>query len=75
MNTMTYNGYEARIEYDETSDLLVGRLVGIDDMISFHAESVKELHSALKEAVEDYLDTCARIGKAPERPRAEPIQV
>lgn len=67
-STMTHKGQTARIEFDDRDNILVGRLVGITDVVSFHAESVAELRAAFEEAVDDYLETCARIGKAPQQP-------
>ena len=67
-STMTHKGQTARIEFDDRGNILVGRLVGITDVVSFHAESVAELRAAFEEAVDDYLETCARIGKAPQQP-------
>ena len=67
-STMTHKGQTARIEFDDRDNILVGRLVGITDVVSFHAESVAELRAAFEEAVDVYLETCARIGKAPQQP-------
>lgn len=67
MNTMTHKGFHARIEFDAEDALFVGHLAGINDIVGFHAETVQDLRTAFEEAVEDYLATCARIGKAPER--------
>ena len=67
-STMTHKGQTARIEFDDRDNILVGRLVGITDVVSFHAESVAELRAAFEEAVDDYLETCAQIGKAPQQP-------
>lgn len=68
MNTMSHKGYTARIEFDEEDNIFTGRLLGITDVIGFHGESVAELRAAFVEAVEDYLETCAKIGKAPLKP-------
>jgi len=67
MKTMTYNGYSARIEYSEEDGFFVGHLAGIDDIIGFHGESVAELRAAFEEAVDDYLETCEKLGRAPQR--------
>ena len=48
--------------------LFVGRLLGIRDMVSFHADNVPELRAAFEEAVDDYIETCAKIGKPAEKP-------
>ena len=66
-NTMTYKGYAARIEYDDDDRIFTGRITGIRDGVRFHADTVDALRQALQEAVEDYLETCARIGKEPQK--------
>jgi predicted HicB family RNase H-like nuclease len=68
MNTMTYKGYTAQIEYSDEDKCFVGHLAGIRDVIGFHGESVSELHAAFEEAVDDYLETCAKLGRAPQKP-------
>jgi predicted HicB family RNase H-like nuclease len=65
---MTHNGYTARVEFDERDNIFVGRLLGMSDIVSFHADNVPDLRAAFIEAVDDYLDTCAKLGKAPEKP-------
>lgn len=66
-NTMTYKGYAARIEYDDEDAIFVGRLAGISDGVGFHADNVDELRTAFHEAVDDYVETCAKVGKEPQR--------
>jgi predicted HicB family RNase H-like nuclease len=67
-NAMTYKGYTARIEFDGVDRIFFGRLSGIRDIITFHGETVDELEKAFKEAVDDYLATCAKLGDAPNKP-------
>jgi len=67
-NIMTYKGYSARIEYDDEDSILIGQIAGIRDGVGFHAETVEELKAAFHEAVEDYIETCAQIGKEPQKP-------
>jgi predicted HicB family RNase H-like nuclease len=64
---MSYKGYSARVEYDDEDGIFTGRIAGIRDGVGFHADSVAELREAFHEAVEDYLETCARIGKEPQK--------
>lgn len=68
MNTMTFKGYAARIEYSDEDSCFVGRIAGIRDVVGFHAESVAELRSAFHEAVDDYLATCDKLGQPPQKP-------
>lgn len=66
-NAMTYKGYAARVVYDDEDGIFTGRIAGIRDGVGFHAETVDGLREAFREAVEDYLETCAKIGKEPQR--------
>ena len=68
MNTMSHNGYTARVEYDERDNIFVGRVLGIRSMISFHGETVAELRTEFEHAVDDYLAECAQDGVSPEKP-------
>ncbi len=67
MNTMNYNGYAARVAYDDQDKIFVGKIAGIRDGVGFHADSVADLEAAFYEAVDDYIETCAKIGKEPQR--------
>jgi predicted HicB family RNase H-like nuclease len=67
MKAMQYKGYHAAIEFDGEDNLLVGRLLGINDVIGFHAESVGDMTTAFHAAVDDYLDACAKVGKPPDK--------
>lgn len=68
MNVMNYKGYAARIDYSEEDGLLVGHIAGIRDVVGFHGESVQALRAAFEEAVNDYLDTCTKVGRDPQKP-------
>jgi predicted HicB family RNase H-like nuclease len=65
---MTYKGYAAQIEYSDEDGCFVGHIAGISDIIGFHGESVAELRAAFKEAVDDYLDTCKKLRRSPQKP-------
>jgi predicted HicB family RNase H-like nuclease len=54
MNAMIYRGYTARIEFNAEDSCYIGHIAGIKDVIGFHADTVKELRKAFKEAVDDY---------------------
>ncbi|MBW1751023.1 MAG: type II toxin-antitoxin system HicB family antitoxin [Deltaproteobacteria bacterium] len=67
MKTMKYKGYSARIEYSDEDGCFVGHIAGIQDVVGFHGKSVLELRTAFEDAVEDYLETCRKIGKQPQK--------
>ena len=66
-NIMTYKGYSARIDYDDDDGIFFGRIAGIRDGVGFHADTVAALREAFHDAVEDYIETCAKIGKRPQK--------
>lgn len=68
MSNMRYNGYAGRIEYSDEDGLFVGQITGIKDLVGFHGTSVAELRGAFQEAVVDYLETCARLDRVPQKP-------
>ncbi|MCE4072824.1 MULTISPECIES: type II toxin-antitoxin system HicB family antitoxin [Pseudomonas] len=68
MTPMKYQGYAARIEYSDDDGLFIGHVAGIRDVIGFHGESVSELRVAFEEAIDDYLATCEKLGREPQRP-------
>jgi predicted HicB family RNase H-like nuclease len=68
MSMMNYKGFSARIEYSDEDGCFIGRVAGIQDVIGFHGQSVAKLRAAFKEAIDDYLETCARVGKLPNKP-------
>ncbi|HIJ36066.1 MAG TPA: type II toxin-antitoxin system HicB family antitoxin [Deltaproteobacteria bacterium] len=68
MNMMKYNGYVARIEYDEEDRIFVGRLADIDDIVSFHGTTVDELETAFHESVDHYLEVSERTGRPAQKP-------
>ena len=65
MNVLTHKGYSARIDFDPRDGIFVGRVLGIPEQISFHAETVGALKREMKSAVEHYLADCAATGRAP----------
>ncbi len=68
MNSMSYNGYSARIEYDDDDAIFVGHLAGIRDIVSFHGVTVEELKTHFHEAVNHYLAVCQERGEQPQKP-------
>lgn len=68
MNTISYKGYTAKIEFDPEDNILFGNIIGIRDTVGFHSESVSELKDAFHEAVDFYLESCEKAGREPNKP-------
>ena len=67
-NTIVYKGYTAIVGFSAEDECLVGHIAGINDVIGFHADSVEEIRRVFHETVDDYLASCAKIGREPNRP-------
>ena len=46
----------------------MGRLIGVEEIVGFHADTVADLRAAFEEAVDDYLETCRRLDRPPLKP-------
>lgn len=67
-DVMTYKGYSARVQYEDKDEIFFGKLAGIRDGVGFHADSVSGLKAAFREAVDDYIETCSKAGRSPQKP-------
>lgn len=68
MNSMLeYKGYHATIEFDADDDIFVGKVFGIADSLNFHGSSIPELKEMFEQCIDNYLERCEKIGKAPEK--------
>jgi predicted HicB family RNase H-like nuclease len=67
-NAMSYKGYSASMVFDVEDKVIVGRVLEIDDIISFHGQSVAEFETNFHAAIDDYIAACAELGGKPEKP-------
>ncbi len=67
MKWMKYKGFLAKVEFDPEARILVGRVIGIRDVVGFDGESVTELETAFHEAVDNYLEACKELGQEPNK--------
>ena len=64
---LEYNGYRGSIEVSPEDNCLFGKILGINDVVTYEAETVIDLRQAFITAVDDYLTTCRDLGKEPQR--------
>lgn len=67
MKPLQYKDYLGSIEVDQESGVFHGKVLFINDTITFEGRSYDELVKAFSEAVDDYLETCKQIGKEPDK--------
>lgn len=67
MNLMTYEGYQARIEYNEDLDQFRGEILGLRGGADFYGKNPKELRTEFKKSLEVFLAICKEKGIEPRR--------
>lgn len=67
MNTLSYKGYIGSVNFSEKDNVFFGKTEGINGLVNFEGESVKELTAAFHEAVDDYLAYCEDKGIQPHK--------
>jgi predicted HicB family RNase H-like nuclease len=65
MTLITYQGYEATIEYDEDAEIFHGEVINLRDVITFQGRFLSDLKKAFAGSVEDYLAFCQERGEHP----------
>ncbi len=64
---LKYKNYLGTVSFNADDELFYGKVYGLNDLITFQGTSVAELKEAFIASVEDYLKTCSRLGKEPDR--------
>ena len=62
MNTLKYKDYLGTVNFSEKDGVFFGKIEGIDGLVNFEGESVKELTKAFHDAVDDYIMYCEEEG-------------
>lgn len=68
MDILKYKGYEGTAKLDMNRSVCRGKILFIDDVVTFEAASPAELVKEFKLAVEDYIETCTTLGREPQIP-------
>ena len=66
-NYLKHKDYIGTVEYSSEDAVLFGKIIGINDLVTYEADSVAKIKKAFIEAVEDYLITCKEIEKEPNK--------
>jgi predicted HicB family RNase H-like nuclease len=66
MSALRYKDFQGSVEYEDGR--LIIRILHIDDFITTEIDSASGAQAAFAELVEDYLATCAELGKEPCKP-------
>lgn len=65
---MEYRGYIGKVDFDDDAGIFHGEIINTRDVITFQGDSVKQLKTAFRASVDDYLVFCKSRGEAPDKP-------
>lgn len=68
MDILKYKDYEGSAELDMARLVCRGKILFIDDLITFEAAAPTELQKEFESAVDDYIETCAILEREAQRP-------
>ena len=60
--------FEGSVDFDLDSNVLHGKILHINSVISYEGDTLNELTEAFFDAVKDYLEMCDEMGVIPEKP-------
>ncbi|MFI3166067.1 MAG: type II toxin-antitoxin system HicB family antitoxin [Bacillota bacterium] len=66
-NMLEYKGYVGTIEISGDDEILFGKVIGVNSLLSYEGESVAELKSDFEGVIDEYLEMCAEKGVQPEK--------
>jgi len=66
-NHLKHKDYLGSVEFNSADGVLHGKIIGINDLVTYEGSSVDELKHAFIESVEDYLQTCEELDKEPNK--------
>jgi len=67
-DVLKHKGYLGSVDISFEDNCLHGKLLYIRDTVTYEAPDPAKLEEAFREAVEDYLETCAELKREPQRP-------
>lgn len=65
---LRYKGYITRIQLDSDSHIWHGRILNIQDVVTFEGKTQTEAEKEFRRAVEAYLNFCRDVQRLPDQP-------
>ena len=66
-NILEYRGYYASVGYSVEDNAIIGKVIGLNDTLCFDCDSANEVKQKFHDLIDDYLETCERLGKEPDK--------
>lgn len=72
---LRHANYVGSIQFSLEDGCLHGRVLHINDLITYEGDTLAQLQAEFKQVVNDYLEHCRTIGKKPEKPYTGSLNV
>lgn len=67
MDILKYKDYEGTAELDMVRGVCRGKILFINDLVTYEAAQPSKLQKEFEAAVDDYVETCADLGREPQK--------
>lgn len=58
-NFLEYKDYYGTVDYSAEDNILYGKVIGVNGLISYEGDSIEALKADFEDAIDDYLEMCA----------------
>ncbi|MBI4780656.1 MAG: type II toxin-antitoxin system HicB family antitoxin [Oscillatoriophycideae cyanobacterium NC_groundwater_1537_Pr4_S-0.65um_50_18] len=65
---LQYRGYKAKVDVNQETGKLCGKVLDIADEIPFEGETFKAVEQEFHKSIDAYLEFCSKLGKEPAKP-------
>ncbi|MBW4658310.1 MAG: type II toxin-antitoxin system HicB family antitoxin [Drouetiella hepatica Uher 2000/2452] len=65
---LQYRGYKAKVDVNQETGKLLGKVLDIADEIPFEGETFKAVEQEFRKSIDAYLEFCSKLGKEPAKP-------
>lgn len=74
-NYLKHKDYLGSTEFDIENRVLYGKILFINDIVTYEGKTVEELTAAFSESVDDYLQTCEELGREPQKAHSGSLNI
>jgi predicted HicB family RNase H-like nuclease len=68
VDILKYKDYEGTAELDMDRQVCRGKILFINDLVTYETDTPANLQKEFEAAVDDYIETCASLGREPQKP-------
>jgi len=60
IDVLTYKGFTGSVHFSAEDDVFFGKVEGVNDLITFEGDSVKELKNAFQYVIDEHIRDCEK---------------